>query len=52
MNLAHLPPAFRQGLNDAGYGDGRNALSNIVGLRNEYERLTALAAELVPPSSE
>ena len=39
--------AFREGLNDAGYVDGRNVSIEYSWADNQYERLPALAAELV-----
>jgi putative tryptophan/tyrosine transport system substrate-binding protein len=45
--FAHLAAAFRQGLNDAGFGDGRNAAIEYRWADGDYERLPALAAELV-----
>jgi putative ABC transport system substrate-binding protein len=49
-NLAanpHLPEAFRQGLRDLGYVEGRNLLIEYRDVEGKYERLPALAAELV-----
>jgi putative ABC transport system substrate-binding protein len=40
-------PAFHQGLNLAGYVEGQNVAVEYRWAGNEYERLTALAAELV-----
>ena len=45
--FAHLAAAFRQGLNDAGFGDGRNVAIEYRWADGDYERLPALAAELV-----
>jgi len=39
--------AFHQGLKQAGYVDGQNVVVEYRWAGNEYERLTALAAELV-----
>jgi len=49
-NLAvnpHLPEAFRQGLRDLGYVEGRNLVIEIRSAEGKLERLPALAAELV-----
>ncbi|TAL44364.1 MAG: ABC transporter substrate-binding protein, partial [Salinibacterium sp.] len=43
----HLPEAFRQGLRDLGYVEGRNLLIEIRSPEGKPERLPALAAELV-----
>ncbi len=43
----HLPEAFRQGLRDFGYVEGRNLLIEIRSPEGKPERLPALAAELV-----
>jgi putative ABC transport system substrate-binding protein len=40
-------PAFHEGLNLAGYVEGQNVAVEYRWAGNEYERLTALAAELV-----
>src|SRR5918997_1959094 len=39
--------AFHQGLNDAGYVEGRNVVIEYRWAGNQYDRLSALAAELV-----
>jgi putative ABC transport system substrate-binding protein len=49
-NLAaspHLPEAFRQGLRDLGYVEGRNLVIEYRDAEGKPERLPALAAELV-----
>jgi len=50
LNLAanpHLSEAFRQGLRDFGYVEGRNVVIEIRSAEGKLERLPALAAELV-----
>ena len=50
LNLApnsHLHEAFRQGLRDLGYIPGFNIMIEIRDAEGKYERLPALAAELV-----
>ena len=43
----YLLAAFHQGLKQAGYVEGQNVAVEYRWAGNEYERLTALAAELV-----
>src|SRR5881396_1746604 len=43
----HLPEAFRQGLRDLGYVEGRNVVIEYRDAEGEPERFPALAAELV-----
>jgi putative ABC transport system substrate-binding protein len=50
LNLAanpHLPEAFRQGLRDLGYVEGRTVVIEYRSAEGKRERLPALAAELV-----
>jgi hypothetical protein len=44
---AHFAAAFRQGLNETGYSEGRNVAIEYHWLEGRYDRLPALAAELV-----
>jgi ABC-type uncharacterized transport system substrate-binding protein len=46
-NNAHLTEAFRQGLRDLGYVEGRNVVIEYRDAEGKFERLPALAAELV-----
>ena len=44
---AHLLAGFHQGLNEAGYADGRNARIEFRWANGHYDQLPSLAAELV-----
>ena len=44
---AHLIEAFRQGLRDLGYVEGHNVVIEYRDAEGKYERLPALAVELV-----
>jgi putative tryptophan/tyrosine transport system substrate-binding protein len=46
-DAAHLVTAFRQGLKDAGFVEGRNVAVEYRSAENHLDRLPALAAELI-----
>jgi len=44
---AHLVAAFRQGLNETSYVEGRNVAIEYHWAENHYDRLPGLAADLI-----
>ena len=45
--FGHIVNGFRRGLNDSGFVEGQNVAIEFRWARGEYDRLPALAAELV-----
>jgi putative tryptophan/tyrosine transport system substrate-binding protein len=45
--FGHIVNGFRRGLNDSGFVEGQNVAIEFRWARGEYDRLRALAAELV-----
>ncbi len=47
LELSFVMPAFHQGLDDTGFGEGRNVAIEYRWAEGHYERLAGLAADLV-----
>ena len=47
QNYGHLAAAFRKGLGEAGFAEGRNVAIEYRWAASQYERISALAADLV-----
>jgi putative tryptophan/tyrosine transport system substrate-binding protein len=47
QDAAHLATAFQRGLSESGFVDGQNLTIDFRWADGQYERLPALAAELV-----
>src|SRR5260370_17354761 len=50
QDAAHLATAFRRGLSENGFVDGQNLTIDFRWADGQYERLPALAVQLVPRS--
>jgi putative ABC transport system substrate-binding protein len=46
-DAGHLVPAFRRGLGEAGFIEGQNVMIEYRWALGQYDRLPAMAAELV-----